>query len=364
MDKITGIIAEFNPFHNGHQLLLDQAEGTKVIVMSGNWMQRGEPAFVDKWTRTEMALRAGADLVVELPVMSALQGADFFAEGAVRILNQLAVDEILFGSESELDYQRISEIYAENADEMKAYMAELPELMAYPLKAEKAWAHFAGVRFDGGTPNHILGLAYAKAVMGTNIQLRTIKRETGYNDTKLAGQVASATAIRENFSQARDFIPSESWALLEVAAQTGWPDFWEFLRYKITASTTLTHIYQVNEELSQRIKTYIKSSSNLSELIEQVYTKRYTKGHIRRLLTYILLDIPRDFKMPESIHVLGFSEKGQKVLAQARKREIPVATKIGKHPWDAVTQRADEIYRLGNPEIKEQSYRRRPIIWS
>ncbi|MDR2976746.1 MAG: nucleotidyltransferase [Streptococcaceae bacterium] len=366
MDKITGIVAEFNPFHNGHKLLLDAAgeDTTKVVVMSGNWMQRGEPSFVDKWVRTEQALAGGADLIVELPLMSALQGADFFALGAVDILQRLGVDEILFGTESELDYQRISEIYAEKSTEMTAYMAALPELMSYPLKAEKAWAHFAGVQFDGNTPNHILGLAYAKAAAGTGIQLRTIQRRTRYNGTELAGEIASATAIRENFSEAESFVPEHSRELLKKAPKTSWADFWELLRYKITVTADLTRIYQVNDELAHRIHSYVKTAPTLDALIEQVYTKRYTKGHIRRLLCYILLDIPREFVLPEPIHVLGFTLKGQKVLAQARKNEVPICTRIGQHPWDALTQRSDEVYRLGNPQIPEQTYSRKPIIWN
>ena len=364
MQKVTGIIAEFNPFHNGHKLLLSQSTASaNVVVMSGNWMQRGEPAFVDKWIRAEMALRGGADLVVELPLMAAVQGADFFAAGAVEILRRLGVDEILFGTEESesLDYQRISEIYAEKRTEMAAYMAALPKLMSYPLKAEKAWAHFAGIKFDGGTPNHILGLAYAKAAAGTGIQLRTVRRTTGYNDRTFRGELASATAIRANFGQeAASFVPVDSWELLQTAPKTAWVDFWELLRYKITVSADLTEIYQVNEELANRIRASVKSVRSLDELIEQVYTKRYTKGHIRRLLTYILLDIPRNFWLPEAIHVLGFNARGQKVLAQSR--EFPLLTKIGKNPWDVLTQRADEIYQLGNPIIPEQTHGRKPII--
>jgi len=364
MTKTTGIIAEFNPFHNGHKRLLDAAaDSTKVVVMSGNWMQRGEPAFIDKWTRAEMALLNGADLVVELPLLSALQGADFFAAGAVKILQQLGVGEILFGTEDDTtDYQRISEIYAEKKDAMAAYMATLPELMSYPLKAEKAWAHFADVKFDGGTPNHILGLAYAKAAAGTGIALRTMTRDSGYNDTDLSGLSASGTAIRSNWQDAQNFMPENCWELLSAAPKVSWDDYWELLRYQITAKSQLTDIYQVNEELSARIKSAIKTANNLSALTEAVYTKRYTKGHIRRLLTYILLGISRDAKVPESIHVLGFTEKGQKILAQARENEVPVTTKIGQHAWDAETQRADEIYRLGNPAIKEQTYARKPLI--
>lgn len=104
----TGIIAEFNPFHNGHKYLLEQAQGVKIVAMSGNFVQRGEPAIVDKWTRAEMALRNGADLVVELPFLVAVQSADYFAQGAVDILERLGVDKLAFGTEENLNYQHFS----------------------------------------------------------------------------------------------------------------------------------------------------------------------------------------------------------------------------------------------------------------
>ena len=123
---ITGVIAEFNPFHNGHQYLLDQMEGLKIVAMSGNFVQRGEPAIVDKWTRAQMALEGGADLVVELPFLVAVQSADYFAQGAVDILDKLGVQYLAFGTEELLDYQRLSDIYEEKSSEMAAYLAELP----------------------------------------------------------------------------------------------------------------------------------------------------------------------------------------------------------------------------------------------
>lgn len=358
MSKITGIIAEFNPFHNGHRRLLTVVEGAKVIVMSGNWMQRGEPALIDKWVRAEMALRNGADLVVEMPLLTAVQGADFFASGAVKILEQLGVTDILFGSEEEMDYQHISEIYTAKADEMAIYMKELPKLMSYPLKAQKAWEHFTDIRFDGNTPNHILGLAYAKAVSGTAIQLHMMRRNVGYNDCTLNGSIASATAIRKNIEQSKDFVPENCWKLLQISQKTNWADFWSLLKYKITLGN-LTKFYQVNDELANRIKMNIQTANDLPELIEAVYTKRYTKGHIRRVLCYILLDIPKVFELPEQIHVLGFTAEGQKILSNARGQ---LCTRIGQQPWDLYTQTADAIYRLGNPKIEEQTYKRKPII--
>ncbi|MBF1708671.1 MAG: nucleotidyltransferase family protein, partial [Streptococcus sanguinis] len=113
---VTGIIAEFNPFHNGHKYLLEQASGLKIIAMSGNFVQRGEPAIVDKWTRAQMALEAGADLVLELPFLVSVQAADFFAKGAVDILERLGIDHLMFGTEEVLDYESISNVYGQKAE--------------------------------------------------------------------------------------------------------------------------------------------------------------------------------------------------------------------------------------------------------
>ena len=156
---VTGIIAEFNPFHNGHKYLLDHAEGIKIVAMSGNFVQRGEPAIVDKWIRAQMALENGADLVVELPFFTAVQSADYFASGAVDILSRLGIDSLTFGTEEVLDYQTIADVYSEKSEEMEAFVESLPSDLSYPQKTQKMWEKFAGVDFTGNTPNHILGLA-------------------------------------------------------------------------------------------------------------------------------------------------------------------------------------------------------------
>ena len=124
---ITGIIAEFNPFHNGHKYLLEQADGVKIVAMSGNFVQRGEPAIVDKWIRAQMALENGADLVVELPFLVSVQAADFFGQGAVDILAQLGIDNLAFGTEEVLDYQKIADLYTECGREMENFVENLPD---------------------------------------------------------------------------------------------------------------------------------------------------------------------------------------------------------------------------------------------
>ena len=358
---ITGIIAEFNPFHNGHKYLLDQAEGLKIVSMSGNFMQRGEPAIVDKWTRAQMALENGADLVVELPFLVSVQAADFFGQGAVDILARLGIDTLAFGTEEVLDYQEIADLYAERGQEMEDFLDNLPDSLSYPQKTQAMWKEFADLDFSGDTPNHVLALAYAKAVAGRNIKLQPIKRQgAGYHSVDKDVDFASATAIRQHQSD-QDFLERfmPSVALFELASKVSWDDYFPLLRYQILSNPDLTTIYQVNQEMAVRIKEAIKKAQSVDELVEAVATKRYTKARVRRLLTYILVQA-RESDLPEAIHVLGFTEKGRQHL-KALKEQVDLVSRIGKEPWDAMTQKADQIYQLGYPSITEQNFGRVPI---
>ena len=358
---ITGIIAEFNPFHNGHKYLLDQAEGLKIVAMSGNFVQRGEPAIVDKWTRAQMAIENGADLVVELPFLVSVQAADFFGQGAVAILARLGMDTLAFGTEEVLDYQQIANLYTERGQEMELFMENLPNSLSYPQKTQAMWKEFADLDFSGDTPNHVLALAYAKAVAGRKIKLHPIQRQgAGYHSVDKDVDFASATALRQhqndqNFLER--FMPSI--ALFENASKVNWEDYYPLLRYQILSNPDLTIIYQVNQEMAVRIKDAIKTAQTVDELVEIVATKRYTKARVRRLLTYILVQA-RENALPEGIHVLGFTEKGRQHL-KPLKEQVHLVSRIGKEPWDAMTQKADQIYQLGHPSIAEQNFGRVPI---
>ena len=358
---ITGIIAEFNPFHNGHKYLLDQAEGLKIVAMSGNFMQRGEAAIVDKWTRAQMALENGADLVVELPFLVSVQAADFFGQGAIELLARLGIDTLYFGTEEVLDYQKIANLYAERGAEMEKFVENLPDSLSYPQKTQAMWKEFAGLNFSGDTPNHVLALAYAKSVAGRNIKLHPIKRQgAGYHSVDKDVDFASATALRQHQTDSdflERFMPSVN--LFENASKVSWKDYFSLLRYQILSNPDLSTIYQVNQEMAVRIKEAIKIAKSIEELVELVATKRYTKARVRRLLTYILVQA-RESDLPEGIHVLGFTEKGRQHL-KALKEQVNLVSRIGKEPWDAMTQKADQIYQLGHPSIVEQNFGRVPI---
>lgn len=358
---ISGIIAEFNPFHNGHKYLLDQAKGLKIVAMSGNFTQRGEPAIVDKWTRTQMALANGADLVVELPFLVAVQSADYFAQGAVDILARLGIDQLVFGTETPMDYQAVADTYARRGTEMDAYLAALPDQLSYPEKAQAMWQHFTGLDFTGDTPNHILALAYAKAVSGTNIRLCPIQRQgAGFHSEEMAEQFASATAIRKHQSDT-DFVHrvSPAGSLFLEAPKVSWENYFPLLRYQILTNPDLTSTYQVNSELASRLRSAIGSAATVDELVEQVSTKRYTKARVRRVLAYLLVQARED-QLPTAVRVLGFSPAGQAHLSKV-KGQVQLVSRIGKEPWDPTTQQADRIYQLGHPDLPEQNWGRVPV---
>lgn len=358
---VTGIIAEFNPFHNGHKHLLAQAEGVKIVAMSGNFMQRGEPALIDKWTRAQMALAHGADLVVELPFLVSVQSADHFARGAVDLLHRLGIDTLAFGTEEALDYQRFSAIYGEMAEQMEAFVQTLPDAMTYPQKTQKMWETFAGIEFSGDTPNHILGLAYAKACAGQNIRLQPIKRIGAgfHSEEKVA--IASATAIRKHLSDqafVEKSVPSSD--LIFSSPQVSWANYFQLLKYQILTNPDLTQIFQVNEELASRMRSAIRSVATVEDLVEKVVTKRYTKARVRRILTYILVNAVEK-PLPEAVHILGFTAKGRDHLKTVKK-SVEIVSRIGAEPWDALTQQADAIYQLGDSRIAEQTWGRVPLI--
>ena len=358
---ITGIIAELNPFHNGHKYLLDQAEGLKIVAMSGNFMQRGEPAIVDKWTRAQMALENGADLVVELPFLVSVQAADFFGQGAVDILVRLGIDSLAFGTEEVLDYQKIADLYSERGQEMEKFVDNLSDSLSYPQKTQAMWKEFAGLDFSGNTPNHVLALAYAKAVAGRDIKLEPTQRQgAGYHSVDKDVDFASATALRKH-QRDKDFLECfmPSVTLFEQASKVSWEDYFPLLCYQILSNPDLTTIYQVNQEMAVRIKEAIKTAQSVDELVEVVATKRYTKARVRRLLTYILVQT-RESDLPEGIHVLGFTEKGRQHL-KSLKGQVHLVSRIGKESWDDMTQKSDQIYQLGNPGIAEQNFGRVPI---
>ena len=147
--------------------------------------------------------------------------------------------------------------------------------------------------------------------------------------------------------------------LFQTSPQVSWDNYFQLLVYQILTNPDLTSVFQVNEEIASRLKAAVREISSVEELVDKVATKRYTKARVRRILTYILVGAV-DNSLPKSIHVLGFSQKGQFHLKSVKK-SVDIVARIGREPWDMLTQQADNVYQLGNPELCEQNFGRVPI---
>ena len=331
----VGIVAEYNPFHNGHEYQINKAKeltgaDTVVVVMSGSFVQRGEPALCSKWARAEMALSCGADLVVELPVCFAVRSAEFFARGAVKILNALNVDNIAFGSETEnVDrLARIAEVLSDqsfdNSTKIKQYLSEG---ISYPFAVAKAYPEFADALI---TPNNVLGIEYIKAG-GKNpvaIQRIGVNHDGGAN-----GDHASASYIRVNLHFAEKYMPQSAYKILQREISTGACSPSDdrlsdiiLSRLRGESPEVLKKICDVSEGLENRIISSAKTVTHLEELYNVVKTKRFTHARIQRIMMNYALGITKEFERcePTYVRVLGSNTKGFAVLKDCR---LPVITK-------------------------------------
>ncbi|MBO1306520.1 nucleotidyltransferase [Enterococcus sp. 669A] len=375
--RSCGIIVEYNPFHNGHRYHAEMARklsGADVViaVMSGNFLQRGEPAIIDKWMRAEAALHNGVDLVIELPFSWAVQSADYFAKGGIKLLQALNCDALCFGTDSQetINYQEYGQLFVEKEVEIDRLFHQLPIGMSYPEKmAEVVRQVFPTIQEF--PPNHILGLSYAKenAKYPKPMEIYPLTRkDQGYHDAEMVKeQFASATGIRKAFISGQEinsFVPSETSDQLKKAIS--WDNFWSYLNYQLTVNTPqqMLTIYQMNEGIEHRLKN--SQGENFADYLLKVKTKRYTGTRLQRLLTYFLLQIrPEEIENEQEqsmLHVLGFTKQGQEYLSQNKKEfTLPLAAKMGQIEKERhfLTYRADQLYQLIHPI--EQNIGRTPI---
>ncbi len=346
MNGILGIVSEYNPFHNGHVHHLKVSKQlTKtdfsIAVMSGNFVQRGDTSLVDKWTKAEMAIRAGVDLVIELPTVYAISSAENFADGAVKILNSLGiVDYISFGSEiGEITpLNDVANILYKEPKEFSALIsAQIKSGLSYPKAREIALSQFFGSSRKYteiiSNPNNILGVEYLKALKRhkSNITPLTIKRDYGdYNSKKEKNGIASATAIRtmiKNKKNVHYVVPFETYELLDECIKNGKivPDLSVFEKEIIYALRKMTlseiaNLPDVSEGLENKIKFSANNYNNLNDLITNIKSKRYTQSRIQRILLYALLnisqkDIISSKKTIPYIRVLGFNKHGKRIIS-------------------------------------------------
>ncbi len=347
--KICGIIAEYNPFHLGH---LKQIEYVKnvlgaekiVVIMSGNFTQRGEVAVLNKFTRAKHAIIAGADLVIELPTVFATANAEIFAKGAINILNSLeVVDSICFGVESgcEDDYISLAKAMNNESKEFKKILKTKLESGISLAKAKFETLNELGNEFDQSliaTPNNILGLEYTKAILSTNskIKIYPMLREGEHNDKTLKKGITSASSIREvlkmdKIKKLKGNVPKFVFGDLSP-----YPYSFEniCMASLITVSAEkLKNILDCTEGLENRIKALIKDNLSLDKLIDKVCTKRYTKSRIQRIILSNLLNIDKDLvfnSLESSLYakVLAVSSESKDIIPLiCKSASVPILTR-------------------------------------
>lgn len=348
-----GIIAEFNPFHNGHLHLLQKAKKTVpgapvICVMSGNFLQRGEAAWCSKWSRSAMALHAGADLIIELPVCFAVRSAYYFARGAIQLLEQTGViTHLVFGSESgKLD--ELQNISATISNESPEYQKSLKQFLSRGYSFARARSLTLQKMFDDPKlhelllqPNNILALEYLRVLneLKSPITALTFPRQgTGYHSDDLSA-LASASAIRtalakeHNLAAIAPSVPPYTLRILAEEISRGRAPIKAetleqsiLLKLRLSSASELADIYEVGEGLENRIVKAAIQSGNLEELKHKIKSKRFSLSRINRILLYCLWNLYKDQIVrfdecgPQYLHVLGFSPSGQKILQEIKSR--------------------------------------------
>lgn len=391
--RTVGVIVEYNPLHNGHVYHIERAKQASgadavVAVMSGNFLQRGEPAAADKWARAEMALLAGVDLVIELPVAYSCQPAEWFAFGAVGLLDATGVvDDLCFGSESgELDWMlRAARLLYEEPESFRALVRRQVQTgISYPAAYSRAVQEFVHhtdapeppLPLPLDQPNNTLGLHYLIALerLGSSIRPLTIARQqAGYHQEHIDdAAIASATAIRRLiFSHGRmediaPYVPASTLHILMREQQMGrspirWSSFTTPLMHQLLIKTEedLAAIHEVTEGLEYRLKQALPrlaGTLSVDSLLDQLKTKRYTRTKLQRMLLRILLNHSKALLGPEQlsrgagyIRVLGFTNKGRQLLRRMRTvARKPVITRTAKQTDEYLHLdiRAASVYAL------------------
>lgn len=366
MSRVIGVVAEYNPFHNGHYYHLQATKeitGAEycVAVISGNFTQRGDTSIVNKWAKAYMAICGGADLVIELPTVYSISSAENFASGAVKILDNLkVVDAISFGAEAN-DLATLNNIANVLYEEPKAYTNilshELKKGISYPAARENALMMYLNdiKRYANtlSSPNNILAIEYLKALKIQKSKLEPImikRKKVYYNDNKIVDDFASATAIRKllqdgEYANLRKVIPRSSYTIIGQESRKGGmvlslSKYEKEIIYTLRKMTVeeIAELPDVSEGLQFAIKNAANEANNLKDLISNIKSKRYTQTRIQRILLYALLEIDKKLmensrKVVPYVRVLGFTQKGKSLLSEISRRnpKLNIITSLKKY---------------------------------
>ena len=365
MSKVLGIIAEYNPFHNGHLYHLENSKKLTgadytIAVISGNFVQRGSTSIINKWDKAKMALSNGVDLVIELPVLYSISSAENFSDGAIKILNSLGVVDFLsFGSEtSDINVlKNIANVLYSEPNEYKNILShELKKGLSFPKARENSLLMYLNdIRTYSGalsSPNNILGIEYLKALKkyNSNIQPVCIKRvDAEYNSTDFSNDIASATAIRsliknKSFEIIETLVPSDTYSILIENIRNGHivedlSVFEKEIIYVLRKMSVgeISNLPDVSEGLEYSIKNAANSCNSIVEFLNIVKSKRYTSTRLQRILLYALLGITKkDMEISKStlpyVRVLGFNDNGKMLISEISKNnpKLKIITSVKK----------------------------------
>ncbi len=380
-NKISGIICEFNPLHKGHDYIIRQMKRDNfvVCVMSGNFVQRGEVAIIDKWARAKLAVLSGADLVLELPVGVSTSTAQNFSLGSVKILNALGcVDSLCFGSEcgSIENLITISDVILSEKfkDTIKVY---LDDGISFATAREKAVAHIMGDKYQGelSGSNNILGVEYINALSITKSKIKptTIKRLGAKHDEACDSGFTSAMDIRRKIAGGDNFDD-----LMAVLPPHTFDEFYELIskghapcsisnletailcKLRSMTKPEFGKLFDISEGLENKLYKSVRTAKTLDELYDTVKSKRYSHARIRRIVLHAFLGIDKTMCSPTYIKILAMSKNGSEILKKA-KPKLPIIGKASDiknlsakaRKMYELECKSDDIYALSSPKIRK-----------
>lgn len=375
--KIIGIIGEYNPLHLGHIYQINKIKeqypnSTIILITNSTFTQRGEISILNKWDKTKLSLNNNIDLIVELPFVYATQSADIFSKGALYILNQLKVDTLVFGSESN-NIKKLTKIVDTQLTNKKYDLLVKEYLnngVNYPTAMSKALTDILGYTIT--EPNDLLGISYIKEIKRNNYNINpvSIKRTNDYHSNTINNNIVNASLLRKminNNENIDNYLPSKTSNYLYKKLTN--ESYFPYLKYKIISTKDLSIYQTVDEGIENRIKKEITFSNNWSELINNIKTKRYTYNKINRMLIHILTNFTKEEAQNlkiDYIRILGFSALGKKHLNKIKKDiKLPIIThyKPNFSKLLDIELRAISIYELPlNTNLTKLEYTKNPII--
>lgn len=366
MMQACGLVVEYNPFHNGHLHHLNKAKQVSgancvIAVMSGPFLQRGEPAIIDKFHRAKAAIAAGVDIVIELPYSYAVQHSNLFADGALQSLAHLKVDSVCFGSESG-DIATFTDTLQYKKTHWAAYEKNLKRFLkqgnSFPRASSRAYEAIGLNQRQMTKPNNILGLSYVEAIDYRELPIEplTIERiNNNYHDHTISNSIASATSIRREIDlhdlsdTVQSTMPETTLEALRDYFQTAsqwhhWEQYFPFIQYQVMTKSPdeLQQIHGMDEGLEYRLKQTCREATSFSGWMQLIQTKRYTRTRIQRMFVHLLTntskeDIRAIHQLPNVpyIRLLGMSAIGRTYLQQTKKKiDVPVFTGLNRKNQD------------------------------